>query len=640
MSITERDANADTGERPRRPVDHTGRRRWYAPFTSPLMLCLLVTLIARVLLLVHTNGVIDGDEALVGIQAEHILRGAWPVYYYGQPYMGSLEAYLVALIFAIVGPTVWALRAEPILLSLVVVWLTWILAGMLADSAHLPAPQQRRFQIVAAWFSVLLPLYDMVIEMRTYGGYIETFILMLLLLILALHLTRRWQAGASNKEELLIWAAIGLVVGLGLWIYPLISSAILAAALWIVGYCVIEVVRRRKDAFAPALLTAVKRLLLAVVAIPACIIGLLPALIWGASNHWANVTFLRTLGGSWSLHRIAVSLNVSVAYSTCVAPHIVSGAIPTENTLLTLIHVLPLLIGMVYIALPLALLVTSFFRPSPALVRARALVGLPALFALCVSAVFCTSGVSVFALISCGYDATGRYATPLMLALPLFFATTYIIIRQYIDENAHTESQPRDVASDSVSAQPATSMSRFSNVAIGRTILLGALLLYFCVQTSTYILTDPGRTFQSNYCTIDPANDALIIDYMEREHIQYFWASNLLAYPIVFKTDSRIIGADPTPILHPNSALNRIPAYTNAVLRADRPSLMVMIQVNDPQPVLLQLLDAQHVTYREARFPSAPGYAVLIVTPLNRTVSPLQKGFDIFYCYPVTAPSS
>src|SRR5487761_1100084 len=101
MSITERDANAGTGERLRRPVDHTGRRRWYAPFTSPLMLCLLVTLIARVLLLVHTNGVIDGDEALVGIQAEHILRGERPIYFYGIPYFGSLEAYLVALVFAI-----------------------------------------------------------------------------------------------------------------------------------------------------------------------------------------------------------------------------------------------------------------------------------------------------------------------------------------------------------------------------------------------------------------------------------------------------------------------------------------------------------------------------------------------------------
>jgi hypothetical protein len=49
-----------------------------------------------------------------GLQAEHILRGELPVYYYAQPYMGSLEAYLAALIFLFTGPAVWAMRLETI----------------------------------------------------------------------------------------------------------------------------------------------------------------------------------------------------------------------------------------------------------------------------------------------------------------------------------------------------------------------------------------------------------------------------------------------------------------------------------------------------------------------------------------------
>lgn len=245
MSITERDANTAEGEQPARTVEHSRRARRYMSLASSLWVCLAVALLARVFLLVHTQGVIDGDEALVGIQAQHILRGEWPVYFYGQPYMGSLEAYLVALVFAVFGSSVWALRAVPILLSLVVVWLTWVLAGMLADAAHAPSPYRRAFQMLAAWFAVLLPLYDMLIEMRTYGGYDETFILMLLLLILAFRLTKRWREGASYKEQALIWLAIGFVVGLGLWIYPLISTAIVAAALWLIGYCVMEIVKQR-----------------------------------------------------------------------------------------------------------------------------------------------------------------------------------------------------------------------------------------------------------------------------------------------------------------------------------------------------------------------------------------------------------
>ena len=75
--------------------------------------------------MIHTNGVIAGDEAMVGLQAEHILHGEHPIYYYGQPYMGSLQAYFLAGIFLFTGPSVWAMRIEPMLISLVLIYLTW-----------------------------------------------------------------------------------------------------------------------------------------------------------------------------------------------------------------------------------------------------------------------------------------------------------------------------------------------------------------------------------------------------------------------------------------------------------------------------------------------------------------------------------
>src|SRR6266496_3450339 len=106
---------------------------------SPLWICLLLAFILRMWLVIRTHGLVDGDEALVGVQAEHILRGELPIYFYGQPYMGSLEAYLVALFVAIGGPSAGTLRAEPVLLSLVVVWLTWKLAAALAGAAQLPS---------------------------------------------------------------------------------------------------------------------------------------------------------------------------------------------------------------------------------------------------------------------------------------------------------------------------------------------------------------------------------------------------------------------------------------------------------------------------------------------------------------------
>jgi hypothetical protein len=53
-------------------IDMSRRSAW---LRSPLWVYLLIALLLRIWLIVHTRGVIDGDEAVVGIQAEHILRG-------------------------------------------------------------------------------------------------------------------------------------------------------------------------------------------------------------------------------------------------------------------------------------------------------------------------------------------------------------------------------------------------------------------------------------------------------------------------------------------------------------------------------------------------------------------------------------
>src|SRR6266480_2292856 len=203
------------------------------PSYLPLLFCLLIAIVVRAFIVIHTQGFIDGDEALVGIQAEHILRGELPIYFYNQPYMGSLEAYIIAGIFAIVGPSVWALRAEPILLSLIVVWLTWKLASALADTARLPLHAKQWFKTIAAFLAAIPPLYDTVLQLRTLGGYVEIFIFMLLLMQFALKLTNRRAAGASRRELAWRWASIGFIVGLGLWVNPLIFYAIFAAAIWI-----------------------------------------------------------------------------------------------------------------------------------------------------------------------------------------------------------------------------------------------------------------------------------------------------------------------------------------------------------------------------------------------------------------------
>src|SRR5487761_625400 len=88
MSIeTENAARSAAPAQPSQP-EAREQTRWRSLLFSPLWLCLLLALAVRIWLVVRTQGFIEGDEVLTGIQAQQILHGARPVYFYGQPYMG------------------------------------------------------------------------------------------------------------------------------------------------------------------------------------------------------------------------------------------------------------------------------------------------------------------------------------------------------------------------------------------------------------------------------------------------------------------------------------------------------------------------------------------------------------------------
>ena len=583
-------------------------------------------------LVIRTHGLVDGDEALVGIQAEHILRGELPIYFYGQPYMGSLEAYFVALVFAIFGPSAWALRTEPALLSLALVWLTWRLAAALADSAQLPPYARHLFMTIAALLAAIPPLYDAVAELRTWGGLIETFVLMLLLLLSVFQLTRRWHAGASVRELAWRWAGIGFIIGLGFWVYPLIAFALLAAFIWLACDRIAASIQLRRDLVeiprrsVTALLRSTKVLLPAVAAIPTALLGFTPALIWGASHQWENVAFIVHLGnedGTGLREKLRTIIRVTRLYIDSVAPRVISGALPGENRTLTIIHTPLLILGLCCLIATIALVALSFLERNPWLLRIRRLAAFPTLFAICAAFIFCTSRATIYGINPYGLDLAGRFATPLALVLPFFFATVFTIIGMYIYKACkdRAQNQPQH-ASLPVTLRPSVLQG----------LLFSSLLISLCAQVWTYGLANADTMFASPYCVATPANYEPIIAYMQREHIRYAWAFNFVAYPIVFATDSSIIVADPFAIRHPSHSidLTRIPANSNVVLHADRPSLLVLTERNNPYPLVLRLLDNEHIIYRVARFLSGADRDLLVVTPLNRTVPVLELDLKDF----------
>ncbi len=605
------------------------RWRWLRFLRSPLLICLLFALLIRVWLLVHTRGVIAGDEAMVGLQAEYILRGQHPVYYYGQPYMGSLEAYFAALLFAIAGISVWTLRAVSILLSVFLVFLTWRLAGAVADTTSLPAYAKRRFMVIAALVAALPPVYDAVIEMRMMGGYIEAFVIIAWLLLAGFRLTQRWSARASLRELALRWAGIGFLIGLGMWVDPLIAPAIVAIAVWIAGYCFVQLYKLSlvtMDETKPGLFYLLKGLLLVVAAIPASLVGFAPAIYWGAKNQWQNIAYIFSHGGGNSLKTI---LGVQSYYNSCIAPRIIGGALPSQGDVsYANPHLLTfgLVVGGFCLFASIAAIGVSFFWRAPLLVNTRRLTSYALLFAICSTAVFSISAVSIRALeVGCGpWDLVGRYATPLLVALPFFVAAIFTIISVYIQEKGtgHTLAQSEDGTEPTTHTQPtrATTRSPFTTVALSG--LLVVLVIYLGLQSYAYFTADPGYTFQTSACTMAPANNDPVIAYLQSQHIRYVWSHGWMGDPIAFKTDGAIVTADARFLTGYQPYLGRIQEYTLAVWHADRPTVLILVHHNDS--ARLQLLTSWNITYHVASFTSEPGYDVLVVTPLNRSLTPTE----------------
>lgn len=105
---------------------------------------------------------------------------------------------------------------------------------------------------------------------------------------------------------------------------------------------------------------------------------------------------------------------------------------------------------------------------------------------------------------------------------------------------------------------------------------------------------------------------------MRQADIRFAWVTGWIADPITFKTNSAILATEPR---------GRIPANSTVLLHADRPSILLLARHDDPQPAFLKALDAGNVTYHVERFYSVPGVDTLVITPLNRTVSPLDPHF-------------
>lgn len=167
----------------------------------------------------------------MGLEAMHILlRGAHPIYFYGQNYMGVSEAYIASLAFRLFGISIVSLRLSMIVFYVIFMVGVFWLATLLYS---------RRVALVSLTTLVVGTPFVVRIQLLADGGKAETMAFGAMMFALASWLALSEPTGqATRGRRALLYAAFvawGVIAGLGLYTYAIIAPFVLASGLllWI-----------------------------------------------------------------------------------------------------------------------------------------------------------------------------------------------------------------------------------------------------------------------------------------------------------------------------------------------------------------------------------------------------------------------
>ncbi|MGD9781526.1 MAG: glycosyltransferase family 39 protein [Kiritimatiellia bacterium] len=217
------------------------------------------------------RGIGDPDSTVVALMARHMAAlKEFPVFFYGQAYMGSLEPMASALMVGLLGSNGFAVNLGPALFASAALFLLWRWAR---DAA---GPRGGLAAVLAGLFG---PLVYFQFQAAPRGGYMVALFVDALAIFAAARMAARLRGGHAVGGGR--YFALGLLAGIGAWSNMIVAPALGAAALLLLHGM------RGKFWRHPAGIAS---------GLAGFALGFAPWLAWNARHGWASLA-MSQIGG-------------------------------------------------------------------------------------------------------------------------------------------------------------------------------------------------------------------------------------------------------------------------------------------------------------------------------------------------------
>lgn len=222
------------------------RKVKFSQYTKCAVVIIALAMLLRIVLTALGWPVTNSDESTMGLMAVHIASlKDFPIFIWGQNYMGAFEAYLGAALFHIFGVSVFTLRLGTMLEFALFLVCMYLLASLLYT---------KKLALVTLLLLSAGSVMMVFTELMAHGGYPEILCFGTVAFLLA-----SWLALSSDQDlsshwrwgRMLAFGCWGLVVALGFWSDYVFLSILLMSGLLLVLCCWRELLR---GAFLPLLL--------------------------------------------------------------------------------------------------------------------------------------------------------------------------------------------------------------------------------------------------------------------------------------------------------------------------------------------------------------------------------------------------